>query len=129
MAERIQSWDALKQLRKKVQAEAIGKVEELVVAVGMATCGNAAGANEVYDIIRDGVEKNGLKHVTLMSTGCYGNCYAEPVVEVRQANMPAGSGIRYGYVDAARAKDIVERHLQKGELLEDAIVGQEVQIP
>jgi (2Fe-2S) ferredoxin len=128
MAEKLKSRDALRELRaaNEARAEQNRKDGGLVVAVGMATCGVAAGAGVVYEIIEGGVKAAGLANVKVIATGCFGNCYAEPVVEVREASMPMGTGVRYGYVDAARANEIVEKHLVRGELVGDAIVGQEV---
>ena len=131
MANKIKSWDELKTLRTKAQTEVMGKESDWVVAVGVATCGAAAGGDKVMEVIHETIAKEGLSNVKVVSTGCFGNCYAEPVVEVRKASVPAGSGTRYGYVDEARAKEIVEKHLKHGEVIAEAIVGQnqEVYIP
>ncbi|MCL2400171.1 MAG: (2Fe-2S) ferredoxin domain-containing protein [Defluviitaleaceae bacterium] len=131
MADKIKSWDELKVLRQKALSDIVGKSDEWVVLIGRATCGTAAGADQVMSVINDSIEEQGLDNVKVLSTGCFGNCYAEPVVEVRRGDMPLGSGTRYGYVDAARAQEIVIKHLKKGEIIEDAIIGQdrEVYIP
>ncbi|MCL1998990.1 MAG: (2Fe-2S) ferredoxin domain-containing protein [Turicibacter sp.] len=128
---KVKSWDEMKNLQKQAQQEGQGKPDEWVVVVGMATCCVAAGADEVLTIIHDDVKKLGLSNVRIVETGCYGNCYAEPVVEVRKGSDAAGTGTRYGYVTAARAHDIVEKHLKGNQILEDAVVGkdQEVYIP
>ena len=131
MADKVKSWDELKALRQKAKAGVQGKSDEWVVVVGMATCCAAAGADVVLETIESEVKKEGLKNVKLIQTGCYGNCYAEPVLEVRRGDQAMGEGVRYGYVDAARAKEIVDKHLKRGEVVEEALVGQdqEVYIP
>jgi NADP-reducing hydrogenase subunit HndB len=131
LANKVKSWDELKALRQKAQSDAKGTSDEWVVMVGMATCCTAAGADQVLDIINEGVKKNGLKNVKVIQTGCYGNCYAEPVVEVRRGDLAMGTGTRYGYVDVTRAQEIVDKHLLKGEIISEAEVGkdQEVYIP
>jgi len=131
VADRVKSWDELKALRQKAQTGALGKSDELVVVVGMATCCTAAGADQVMDVIVEGIKKEGLTNVKVVPTGCYGNCYAEPVVEVRRGDQAMGEGTRYGYVDAARAQEIVDKHLKHGEVIKEALVGQdqEVYIP
>ena len=131
MAAKLKSWDELKALRQKAQKDALGKSDEWVVAVGMATCCTAAGADQVINAISEGVKKEGLSNVKVIQTGCYGNCYAEPVVEVRRGDQAMGQGVRYGYVDVARAQEIVEKHLKNGEVIQEALVGQdqEVYIP
>jgi NADP-reducing hydrogenase subunit HndB len=128
MANKIKSWDELKTLRTKAQADALGSESDWVVAVGVATCGSAAGGDDVMNVLHESIAKEGLSNVKVVSTGCFGNCYAEPVVEVRRANVAAGSGVRYGHVDAARAKEIVEKHLKHGEVIAEAIVGQEQEV-
>lgn len=129
--DKIQSWDEFKALQQKAKLDTTGNSNEWVVLVGMATCGAAAGAGQVMEAINDNIKKEGLDNVKVLSTGCFGNCYAEPVVEVRRGDMPLGSGVRYGYVDASMALEIVDKHLKKGEVIESAIVGQnqEVYIP
>ena len=131
MADKVKSWDDLKALRQKAQSDISGKSDEWVVVVGMATCCAAAGADQVLDVINEGVKKEGLNNVKVIQTGCYGNCYSEPVVEVRRGDQNMGEGVRYGYVDNARAKEIVEKHLKRGEVVQEAVVGQdqEVHIP
>ncbi|MCL2708058.1 MAG: (2Fe-2S) ferredoxin domain-containing protein [Defluviitaleaceae bacterium] len=125
MAVRIDSWESLKDYKKKITKDAENETN-VVVAVGMATCGVAAGADTVMDALKDEIEKTGLSNVSLVSTGCLGFCYAEPMVEVR---VPGEPWIRYGYIDEKTARGIVRRHIIKGELLDSAIIGQEVQRP
>jgi (2Fe-2S) ferredoxin len=131
VAGKIKSWNELKDLKEKVRKEALGSEDEFIVMVGTATCGSAAGGDKVLEVITEGVKKAGLTNVRVLQTGCYGNCYAEPVVEVRRGNQGMGEGVRYGFVDAARAKEIVDKHLSMGKILEEAVVGkdQEVYIP
>ncbi|MCF7740552.1 MAG: 4Fe-4S binding protein [Candidatus Marinimicrobia bacterium] len=47
------------------------------IKVGTASCGIAAGADEVYDYL----SKNVTDH-DVVEVGCIGHCYAEPLVEV-----------------------------------------------
>jgi NADP-reducing hydrogenase subunit HndB len=119
---KINSWDELKKYRANVN----GGSDGTVIAVGMATCGIAAGAGAVMDALKDEMDKRGVNDVSLVSTGCYGFCYAEPLVEVR---VPGAPVIRYGYVDEQTARRIVSEHIVKGELLDNIIIGQEVQKP
>jgi NADH-quinone oxidoreductase subunit F len=80
------------------------------IAVGMSSCGIAAGARAVFDAVAKEVAARGLGW-SVASTGCIGACHAEPLVEVRP-----GDGTRhlYGNVDEAKAKRIVEDHLAGG---------------
>lgn len=47
------------------------------IRVGVASCGVAAGADAVLELLRSRSES-----VPVEGTGCLGHCYAEPMVEV-----------------------------------------------
>ena len=67
------------------------------IKVGVASCGIAAGAQEVMDLL-----KNSVKDIPIIGVGCLGHCYAEPIVEVI---LNDDSSIFYGNLTAS-AKDI-----------------------
>ncbi|MBN2695276.1 4Fe-4S binding protein [bacterium] len=47
------------------------------IKVGLGSCGIAAGAQEVYNYLQ-----SEIKDIEIISVGCIGHCYAEPLVEV-----------------------------------------------
>lgn len=94
-----------------------------VILVGMATCGIAAGARVVMSAMLEAIAKNKLENVSVVATGCIGMCYAEPLVEVK---MPGQEPIRYGNVDETQARQIITKHVMQGILLDNIIVGREV---
>ena len=49
------------------------------IAVGQGSCGIAAGAGKVYDILNSSLDLNNNQ---LSVTGCIGMCYLEPIVDV-----------------------------------------------
>ena len=53
-------------------------------------------------------------------TGCMGLCHSEPTVEVKSPGMP---DVIYGRVDAAAAKEIVQKHIVGKELLDNHILN------
>ncbi|MEA3316376.1 MAG: NADH-quinone oxidoreductase subunit NuoF [Bacteroidota bacterium] len=87
------------------------------ILVGMASCGIAAGANKVYDKIKNIVDSENID-VELTKTGCIGMCYREPLVEVIDNN---GSFL-YGEIDEKKAEEIIDKHIKKKELIKDYIV-------
>jgi len=102
-------------LRKR---EAEGK--EIQVIVGMGTCGIAAGAKQTLDAFITGLDENKLvDSVVVRQTGCMGMCHSEPTVEVIAPNMPA---VIYGNVDAAAAKEIIQKHIIGKQLLDGRIL-------
>lgn len=57
------------------------------VLVGTGTCGCAAGADALVDIIRDYLKAKNID-VQIQDTGCLGLCYAEPLVELGKPGAP-----------------------------------------
>jgi NADP-reducing hydrogenase subunit HndB len=95
--------------------------KEVHVIVGMGTCGIAAGAKQTLDAFVTGLDENKLvDSVIVRQTGCMGMCHSEPTVEVIAPNMPA---VIYGNVDAAVAKEIIQKHIIGGELLDGRILA------
>jgi NADP-reducing hydrogenase subunit HndB len=114
---------------KKKQEEVKSKIElrnkaenpeaRVQVKVAMATCGIAAGAKKVMEYFVEELEKRNIDAI-VTQTGCMGYCFAEPTVEVI---LPGKEAIVFGYVDNARADEIIERYIKHGELV-DGIIPQ-----
>ena len=91
------------------------------VVVGMATCGIAAGARPVLNAFVEGVTNNNLADkVTVTQTGCIGICQYEPVVEVFEEGKEK---VTYVKLDAAKAAEIVEKHLKGGQVVTEYTIG------
>jgi len=81
------------------------------IVVGMATCGIAAGADEVYDAIVDEVNKLGLSNVVIAKTGCIGVCRLEPIVEIIR---PGEEKVAYVKMSPYKARRVVASHVLVG---------------
>ena len=110
-------------IRKK-RAEAVNRIiskgylSTKRVYVGMATCEIAAGSKKVMDVFRQAIA-NGLTDVYLSQKGCAGRCNLEPTVEVvEEGKIP----VKYGKITPEKARDIVERHLKKGEVITEWVI-------
>jgi NADP-reducing hydrogenase subunit HndC len=77
--------------------------QRIKIAVGMATCGLATGAQEVYDEAKSMIESNGLE-ITLTQTGCVGFCQKEPLVDVLILGMPR---VLYKEMNAAKMREVI----------------------
>lgn len=88
------------------------------VRVGMATCEIAAGSRDVMEVFQAAITK-GLTGVRLSQKGCVGRCNLEPTVEVMEKGR---APVRYGRVTRDMAKQIVERHLKKGEVIREWLI-------
>ena len=93
--------------------------KDIQVIVGMGTCGIAAGAKDTFNTLVDTLTEKGITNVLIRQTGCMGLCHSEPTVEVVAPDMPT---VIYGHVDAATAKEIVEKHILGKQLIEGKIL-------
>ncbi len=109
--------DGLEKLRQQHAA-----ADKNYIKVGFSSCGIAAGAQEVYDVLCEEVRKHNAD-VEIKKCGCVGMCSAEPLVEVRVKNMPR---VFYGKVDKETAIKIVEKHVGAKMLLNDRIYDMKV---
>ncbi len=89
----------------------------LTIKVGLASCGLAAGAGDVYSAIEDLIKKNNI-NVELKKTACIGMCFAEPLIEVTSDN---GDFVTYGNVEPNKVEDIIKA-FQKGKPVSDNVI-------
>ncbi len=121
----IKSLEELKKIRdehvRKVKLRDNGEADEstVEVLVGMATCGIAAGSRDVLNELVSVVSEKAIDHVKVIQVGCMGYCHSEPTVQI---NMPGKEPIIYGNVDKAFVKEIVEKHILGGEILDDHVL-------
>jgi len=112
---------------KKLQADVQSKIklrekgdhpENLVqIKVSMATCGIASGAKETMTYLIDELEHQGIDAL-VTQTGCMGYCYAEPTIEL---TIPGSEPVVYGYVNRAKALEIIEKHIKLNEMVDGII--------
>lgn len=113
-------FDNIKRKRAEAVNRIIGKgyLSTKRVYVGMATCEIAAGSDEVMKVFETEV-KNGLTDVYLSQKGCAGRCNLEPTVEVvEEGKIP----VKYGKVTPERAKEIIQKHLKRGQVIEEWVI-------
>ena len=114
----MKSLEELKAIREKMQGQIGMRSEHATdtrVVVGMATCGIASGARPVLNTLVKEVEDRKLKHVIVTQTGCIGLCQYEPIVEVYE---PGKEKVTYVKVNEEKAKEIMEQHLVRGQVVD-----------
>ena len=119
----MKSLAELAAIREKMQSKVVIRegMGTTRVVVGMATCGIAAGARPVLNTFVEGVNANGLTDkVAVTQTGCIGICQYEPVVEIFEEGKEK---VTYVKLDAAKAAEIVEKHLKGGKVVEEYTIG------
>ena len=90
------------------------------VAVGMATCGIAAGARPVLSAFTEEVAKRNLGNVVVTQTGCIGICQYEPVVEIFE---PGKEKVTYVKVTPEMVPAIVSQHIVNGSPVTEYTIG------
>lgn len=112
---------------KKLQSELQSKIklrekgdapEGLVqIKVSMATCGIASGAKEILTFFTNELDHQGIDAL-VTQTGCMGYCYAEPTIEL---TIPGHDPVVYGFVNKAKALEIIEKHIKLNEFVDGII--------
>jgi len=102
--------DRWAEIKREARRERPGGV---VVEVGTATCGRAAGAIEVASAFEEAVGTDRVIRV-----GCMGHCYAEPMAVIRSEGWPA---VLYGYLTPGKARALVRRIADGDPALEWAL--------
>ncbi len=121
---KIKSLEELMKIKADVQnkvdlREKGENIENLIqVRVAMATCGIAAGAREIMDFIIEDTHKEGIENVVVTQTGCMGYCYAEPTIEV---TLPGKEPVVFGDVTEEKAKEIIDKYMKNGDLVDGII--------
>jgi NADH-quinone oxidoreductase subunit F len=75
-----------------------------LIKVGITTCSRAVGAQETLDAVRKELADRSLE-ADVMVTGCWGLCYAEPIVEVAHLGRLA---VLYGRLTADKVPQLIE---------------------
>jgi len=109
---RVQSLSDLKQLREEGLRSLFPPKTK--VAVGMATCGRAAGAGQVLEAIEEEVQKHKLD-ILVTSTGCLGLCQREPIVDVTKPGWPR---VIYAELNEGKAREVITA-LADGRIIPD----------
>ncbi len=93
-------------------------MSQLMIKVGMASCGVAAGAGDVWKAIEDFIGDH--PEITLEKTGCVGMCAFEPLVEI----TPEGKKtITYGNITPEETISVIEGYLNKDDAKIASIAG------
>ncbi len=95
-------------------------MSEVIVKVGMASCGMAAGAGDVYRKLSEYLAANPLP-VKLQKTACIGMCFEEPLVEF--SGGQSGS-LTIGAAKAETICDALEAYIEGSALSERIVLAE-----
>lgn len=87
--------------------------------IGAGSCGLAAGAAETRAAAEDHLRKSG-RDFRMISVGCIGPCYLEPLFDVQ---MPGQPRVSYANVSAKDAAPILNAFFERGEIPKNRVAG------
>lgn len=105
--------------RSKIEWEAIINSKNPVIYLGNASCGIAAGANDVKKVVEETLKKNNIS-AQIFKVGCIGPCYLEPLLDI---SMPGEPRISYGNVNEKWAEKIILKHIVEKEIVKHKVLG------
>lgn len=91
------------------------------IRITMSTCARAAGAEETLEAIKDVLADQGLS-ARVITVGCLGHCYAEPLIIVKNP-VTGFPPICYYEVNANKAKLILRSYLEEGDPVFEYVLG------
>jgi NADH:ubiquinone oxidoreductase subunit F (NADH-binding)/NAD-dependent dihydropyrimidine dehydrogenase PreA subunit/(2Fe-2S) ferredoxin len=114
----------MNRLRKRIEAakrkwEALRGSEDPVVYVGAASCGRAAGANQLIAQTERFLKENKVS-AEIVQVGCIGPCYLEPLVDIQ---MPGAPRVSYNNVTPKSLALILQSALVERELRTSGAIG------
>jgi NADH-quinone oxidoreductase subunit F len=89
------------------------------IFIGMATCGLASGAMEVKAAFEEALSERKV-NAHIITVGCLGHCYAEPLVIVDKPGFPL---ILYHDVTPGKARLLVKAFLEEGDPVLEYVLG------
>ncbi len=90
-----------------------------VIYIGTATCGKAAGADQVLSTIQQYLTSHN-KEVRIIEVGCVGLCYLEPIVDIQ---LPGSARVSYGNITGERLMKILTATLENNIHLPQYAIG------
>jgi len=112
--ERVTTFEELEDLRRRLHAEREQQTTVLSVCAGSGC--RALGAEKLINTLREGLSRAGLEDsVRVQANGCHGFCEQGLLVVVRP------QGVLYQKVTPEDVPRIIEKTLEKGEIIDDLL--------
>ncbi len=86
------------------------------VTVHMGTCGIAAGARKIMDVLLELIEEQDVKDVILTTSGCAGYCSREPMATVELVDE---APVKYVDLTEKKIREIFNDHIMTGKIVTD----------
>ncbi len=94
------------------------------ITVHMGTCGIAAGARPIMNVIMDELAKSNKKDIAITTSGCAGLCSQEPMATIELAGEPP---VKYIALNEEKMRKIFAEHVVGGKPVKEyaLVVGHE----
>ena len=94
------------------------------ITVHMGTCGIAAGARAIMNVVMEELTKSNLKDVAVTTSGCAGLCSKEPMATIELTGEPP---VKYIALTDEKMRKIFAEHVVGGKPVQDfaLVVGHE----
>jgi NADH:ubiquinone oxidoreductase subunit F (NADH-binding)/Pyruvate/2-oxoacid:ferredoxin oxidoreductase delta subunit/(2Fe-2S) ferredoxin len=99
--------------------EALRNWDGIVIFMGAASCGRAAGIESITSSAKKYLEEEGLE-AEIVEVGCIGMCCYEPMIYIQKDRKPP---VCYGNLIPEQVPGLLGDVLQKGEYREDLALG------
>ena len=118
---KIRSLEDLNRFREEVIRERQRKagLGHIQIIVSLGSCGIAAGALDTLNAVRQIIEEEKIKNVSVSETGCIGLCRHEPILEVVSGESPR---VTYGRVTPEVARQIIHSDVIGGRIVEEYVI-------
>ena len=119
----IKSFEDISNLKKEVEEKKSEISKKIQIIVYGGTCGIASGSKDVLDAIKLEIGRRKVADIVILEHSCIGCCYIEPYITIIDKD---GTNTMYGYLSNEKVKEIVERHIVRGEIVNDYVIDQNV---
>lgn len=92
-----------------------------LIKVGMGSCGQQAGASSVLGAIFVELQRRNLSKVSLLTTGCLGNCYQEVIVSISHPKYPT---VLYSQITEDKVPHLISEHIEKKRIIPEFVLAQ-----
>lgn len=108
----------LEEIRKKVRKAALLRegISNAKITVHMGTCGIAAGARVIMNVVIKVVEESGRDDIIVTTSGCAGFCSREPMATVE---LKGETPVKYSDLTEDKIKKIFSEHVLQGNIVEE----------
>ncbi len=117
---KIEDLAKLREEAKKMISLREGGEYRAKINVHMGTCGIAAGARTIMNVLLREIESKNVRDVLLVNSGCAGLCSHEPMVTIEIKNQ---APVKYIDLDEKKIKEIFEKHVLGGKIVPAYALG------